>query len=50
MFEAQYTELAAAVDEIAERIRTLGSGGHGDARGAGSRSGDDRRDCEAGHP
>jgi starvation-inducible DNA-binding protein len=24
MFEGQYTELAAAVDEIAERIRTLG--------------------------
>ena len=24
MFEAQYTELATAVDEIAERIRTLG--------------------------
>jgi starvation-inducible DNA-binding protein len=32
MFEAQYTELAAAVDEIAERIRALGEPAPGSYR------------------
>jgi starvation-inducible DNA-binding protein len=32
MFEAQYTELAAAVDEIAERIRALGVNAPGSYR------------------
>jgi len=32
MFEAQYTELAAAVDEIAERIRALGIAAPGSYR------------------
>ncbi|MEL6723823.1 MAG: Dps family protein [Pseudomonadota bacterium] len=32
LFEEQYTELATAVDEIAERIRTLGDAGPGTYR------------------
>ena len=32
LFEAQYTELATAVDEIAERIRTLGAAAPGTYR------------------
>src|SRR5690606_20229834 len=35
MFETQYTELAAAVDEIAERIRALGHPAPGSYRAFG---------------
>lgn len=38
LFEAQYTELAAAVDEIAERIRTLGETAPGSYRAFAART------------
>ena len=38
LFEAQYTELALAVDEIAERIRTLGERAPGSYRAFAART------------
>lgn len=38
LFEAQYTELALAVDEIAERIRTLGETAPGSYRAFAART------------
>ena len=51
MFETQYTELATAVDEIAERIRALGElapGSYGEfAKLASIPDGDSRNDAQA---
>ena len=51
MFEQQYTELALAVDEVAERIRALGElapGSYGEfAKLASIPDGDSRNDAQA---